>query len=78
MKVSTVKFLGVTLDENFTFNDHIYKITPKISKSVGDMRRHDRQLPADVMVKLYYFGELPSELYFTGIVKIGKFECWHD
>ena len=49
-KVSTVKFLGVILDENLTFNDHV-----KISKSVGVMRRLHYQLPADVMVKLYYY-----------------------
>ena len=34
-KVSTVKFLGVTLDENLTFNDHAKNVTTKISKSVG-------------------------------------------
>ena len=50
--VSTVKFLGVTLDENFTFNDHVKNVTTKISKSVGVMRRIHCQLPADVM--LYY------------------------
>ena len=38
-KVSTVKFLGVTLDENLTFNDHVNKVTTKTSKSVGVMRR---------------------------------------
>ena len=38
-KVSTVKFIGVTLDENRTFNGHIKNITSKISKSVGVMRR---------------------------------------
>ena len=38
-KVSTVKFLGVTLDENLTFNDHVKNVTNKISKSVGVMRR---------------------------------------
>ena len=53
-KVSTVKFLGVTLDENLTFNDHVKNIITKISKSVGVMRRLNCQLPADVMVKLYY------------------------
>ena len=37
-KVSTVKFLGVTLDENLTSNDHVNKVTTKISKSVGVMR----------------------------------------
>ena len=53
-KVSTVKFLGVTLDENLTFNDHVKNVTTKISKSVGGMRRFHYQLPAAVMVKLYY------------------------
>ena len=53
-KVSTIKFLGVTLDENLTFNDDAKNITTKISKSVGVMRRLHCQLPADVMVKLYY------------------------
>ena len=38
-KVSTVKFLGITLDENLTFNDYEIKVTHKISKSVGVMRR---------------------------------------
>ena len=53
-KVSTVKFLGVTLDENLTFKDHVNKVTSNISKSVGVMRRLYCQLPANVMVKLYY------------------------
>ena len=54
IKVSTVKFLGVTLDENRTFCDHVKNVTTKISKSVGVMRRLHCQLSADVMVKLYY------------------------
>ena len=49
-KVSTVKFLGVTLDENLTFNDHVKKIATKISKSDGVMRRLHCQLPAEVML----------------------------
>ena len=53
-KVSTVKFLDVTLDENLTFNDSVKNVTTKISKSVGVMRRLHFQLPPDVMVKLYY------------------------
>ena len=47
-KVSTVKFLGVTLDENLTFKDHVNKVTSNISKSVGVMRRLHCQLPANV------------------------------
>ena len=48
--VSTVKFLGVTLYENLTFKDHVNKVTSKISKSVGVMRRLHCQLPANLMV----------------------------
>ena len=48
-KVSTVKSLGVTLDENFSFKDHLNKVTSNISKSVGAMRRLHCQLPANLM-----------------------------
>ena len=34
-KVSTVKFLGVTLDENLNFNNHVKNVTTKIFNSVG-------------------------------------------
>ena len=54
IKVSTVKFFGVTLDENLTFIGHVNKVATKISMSVGVMRRLFCQLPADVMLKLYY------------------------
>ena len=53
-KVSTVKFLGITLDEYLTFNYHVNKVTSKISKSVGVMWRLRCQLPPNVMAKLYY------------------------
>ena len=48
--LTTVKFLGITPDENPTFKDHVTKVTNKISKSVGVMRRLHCQLPANVMV----------------------------
>ena len=53
-KVSTIKFIGITVDENLTFKDHVNNTASKISKSVGVMRRLHCQLPANVMVKLYY------------------------
>ena len=37
-KVSTVKFLGVTLDKNLTFNYNVNKVISNISKTVGVMR----------------------------------------
>ena len=53
-RVSTVQFLGATLDENLTFNYHVKNVTTKIFNSVGVMRRLHCQLPADLMVKSYY------------------------
>ena len=52
-KVSTVKFHGVTLDENLTFNDYVKNVTSKIYKYVGIMKRSHCLLPADVLVKVY-------------------------
>ena len=49
-KVSRVKFLGVTLDENLAFKDDVNNVNSKISKSVGVMRRLNFQLPANAMV----------------------------
>ena len=81
-KVSTVKFLGITLDENLTLNDHVKNVTTKISKSVGVMRLHC-QLPADVMVKSYYslvYSHLTYALLAWGRLgrtNSAKIECAH-
>ena len=80
-KVSTIKFLGVTLDENLTFNDHVKNVNTKISKSVGVMRRLHCQLPANVMVQLYYslvYSHLTYALLAwgrSGRTNAAKIEC---
>ena len=62
-KVSTVKFLGVTLDKNLTVNEHPKKITTKISNSICVMRRLYCQLPVTILwcisirLMLYWHGE---------------------
>ena len=82
-KVSTVKFLGVTLDRNLTFKDHVNKVTSNISKSVGVMRRLHCQLPASVMIKLYYslvYSYLTYALLAwerSGSTNAAKIECAH-
>ena len=81
--ISTVKFLGVTLDENLTFNAHAKNVTTKISKSVGVMRRLHCQLRADVMVKLYYslvYSHLTYALLAwgrSGLTNAAKIACAH-
>ena len=57
------------LDENLTFYNHVKNVSNKISKSVGVMRRLHCQLPADLMVKLYYslvYSHLTYALYWHG------------
>ena len=82
-KVSTVKFLGVTLYENFTFKDYVTKVTSNTSKSVGVMRRLHCQLPANVMIKLYYslvYSHLTCALLAwgrSGSTNAAKIECAH-
>ena len=76
-KVSTVKFLGVWLDENLTFKDHVKNVTTKISKSVGVMKGLHCQLPANVMTKqeavILFLGVFPSNLCINGMGKIGTY-----
>ena len=82
-KVSTVKFLGVALDVNLTFQDHVNKVTSNISKSVGVMRRLHCQLRANVMVKLQYslvYSHLTYALLAwgrSGNTNAAKIECPH-
>ena len=82
-KVSTVKFLGVTLNENLTFKDPVNKVTSNVSKSVGVMRRLHCQLPAHVMIKLYYslvYSHLTYALLAWGrseSTNDAKIECAH-
>ena len=82
-KVSTVKLIGVTLDENHTFSDPVNKVTSKISRSVGAMRRLHCQLPANIMIKLYYslvYSHLTCALLAwgrSGRTNAAKIECAH-
>ena len=59
----------------------VKNVTTKISKSVSVMRRFDYQLPADVMVKLYYslvYSHLTDALLAwgtSGRTNAAKIEC---
>ena len=65
------------------FNDHVKNVTTKISKSVCVMRRLHCQLPADVMVKLYYslvYSYMTNALLAwgrSGHMYAAKIECVH-
>ena len=82
-KVSTVKFIGARLDENLSFKDLVNKVTSSIYKSVGVMRRHHCQLPANVMSTLYYSLVYSPLTYAvlawgrSGSTNAAKIECAH-
>ena len=60
--------------------DYVNYVTSNISKSVGVMRRLHCQLPANVMVKLYYslvYSNLTYALLAWGSTYAAKIECAH-
>ena len=53
-RCQSVKFLGVLLDENINWKDHISTVENKISKNIGLLYRARPYLNKESMVKLYY------------------------
>ena len=72
-KISTVKFLSVTLDKDVTFTDHVNKVTTKKFKSLGVTRRLPCQSPADVMLKFYYSRTYSHVTYGERTAVISRF-----
>ena len=68
---------------NLTFNEHVKNVTTKISKSVGVIRGLHCQLPAELIVKLYYslvYAHLTYALLAwirSGCTNAAKIECAH-
>ena len=52
--VTTIKYLGIHLDCNLTFNYHINHIAGKISKSIGMMDKISSFVPRNIMLSLYF------------------------
>ena len=52
-QVDTFNFLGITLDEHITWKQHSDKITIKISRVIGLLRRLQRILPSHILLTIY-------------------------
>ena len=68
-KTSTIKFLGIHMDENLNFKTHCSLISNKISKVIGLLFRLNSTLPCNALTTLYSALLLPHILY--GV------EVWH-
>ena len=67
-RVKNFNFLGITFDENMTWDEHINKISNKISKALGIMSRLKRYLPQEILLRIYTSLIMPHIQY--GIL------CW--
>ena len=53
-RVKTFNFLGITLNENLTWNDHINKISNKISRNIGVLNNLKNFLPEKTKIIIYH------------------------
>ena len=52
---NSIKFLGVIIDENVTWNNHIEVVENKISKNIGVLYRDSHLLDFKNFLKIYFF-----------------------
>ena len=52
-RVDAFKFLGVTVDQNLTWNQHINNLSKKCSSSIGILYKIKRYLPETALITLY-------------------------
>ena len=48
------KFLGIYIDDRLTFKEHTSKISAKMSRNIGVMRRLKLFIPRDILKQLFY------------------------
>ena len=65
-KKSSVKFLGVILDENISWKDHIKTIEKKLAKNIGLLYRTKPYLD-ETSLKTIYFSYIHSCLNYANI-----------
>lgn len=53
-RVKTMKFLGLTINENLNWEEHIKNITIKISRAIGVMNRLKSYLPTNILLTIYF------------------------
>ena len=53
-RVSSIKYLGVTLDERFSCPEHIISLRKKISSSAGILSKLRYYVDTQTLIKVYY------------------------
>ena len=52
-KVTISKYLGMFIDSNLKWDDHISKMTPKISGKISILRSLRKIVPTDTLIQIY-------------------------
>ena len=60
---TNTKFLGINIDNNFTWKAHINHITTKISKGVGVLSHLSKELSYNILILIYNTILLPYLTY---------------
>ena len=66
-RVTSCKFLGVIVDENLTWKNHINLIANKLSKIIGILCKARKFLNKSALLNLYYALFYPHILYCNNI-----------
>ena len=69
-RVKEFNFLGVTIDENMTWNAHTQKVANKVAQVIGTLKRLKHFLPRNILKTLYCSLILPHLTY--GIILWGR------
>lgn len=53
-QVSSTRFLGIIMDENLNWKEHVEWMTKKVNKSLGKIRKISHQVSSKCLIILYY------------------------
>ena len=62
-RVSSIKFLGVMLDQTLSWNLHIQMVKNKLAKSIGILKLANKTLPKAIIKSLYFSFIYPHLVY---------------
>ena len=72
-RTSSIKFLGVMLDEHISWNDHARTVENKIAKNIGLLYRVNQFLNEDSL-KTVHFSYIRSYLNYENIAWVSTYE----
>ena len=77
-KVSSAKYLGITIDENLDWKSHIFNLSLEIRKFIGIFYKLSFKLPSNILKNLYFALIYPRILYAIEIYANTYITFLHD